>query len=927
MNAAHEPSSALVRRTFLDFFARNGHELVTSAPLVPQGDPTLMFVNAGMVQFKEVFTGRVARAQKRACSSQKCIRISGKHNDLENVGVTARHHTFFEMLGNFSFGDYFKEQAIAFAWELLTRIYEIPAERLAVTVFGGEGEFPPDDEAAELWHRVAGVPSERIFRFGAKDNFWSMGDTGPCGPCSEIYYYHGDTPELACLGEEPTVDGRGWTEIWNLVFMQYERPAKDAPVVPLPAPSIDTGAGLERVTGVIQGVTSNYDTDILRRLVDRVAMIADKSYGSTADPDDVSMRVIADHARATAFLIAEGVLPERQKREYVLRRVMRRAIRHGHRLGIERPFLHEMALEAVAAMGADYPELEERKDLIARVVEGEEIRFRATLRRGMKILDERFVELEREGKRELGAEVAADLYTTYGFPLDLTEVICAEHQLGVDVAGTEAIIRGAEEADGPIDPTAAVDPVYRQLAASLSPTRFTGYERELDQSEILAIVRLGGDAERPERSLAEVATDGERCELVVAQTPFYAESGGQVGDKGTVRWTTAEGAAGDFAADGARPHAEVSGAERPCGDVTFHRATIVRGPLRIGDRVELEVDHDARAATRRNHSATHLLHWALRTVLGPHAQQKGSRVAPDMLRFDFTHNQPLSRDEIEQIEDRVNARVLRNVPVLTEVLPIADAKRRGATAIFEEKYGAEVRMVTMAEDSKELCGGTHARATGEIGLFAILSEGGTAAGVRRLLAATGLNALGFLRRLEHDLDSATVAAKAQGGDLADKIGKMMAHEKQLEKRVAELERQVLEAGSGGGGGLDAVLGRARRIGAAQVLSHRAPDGTAVPALRELAEKLRDKLGGLAVVLVGTAHAGKAQLVLMLSKSATEHLRAPELMAPVAKLVGGSGGGRPDMAQAGGAEPAGLDQALEAIHAEVERVLGAFPSPA
>ena len=925
MSPAHKHPGALVRRTFLDFFARHGHEVVPSAPLLPHNDPTLMFVNAGMVQFKDVFTGRAERPAKRACSSQKCIRISGKHNDLENVGVTARHHTFFEMLGNFSFGDYFKEEAIAYAWELLTRIYEIPAERLVVTVFGGEGEFPPDDEAADLWHRVAGVPAERIFRFGAKDNFWSMGDTGPCGPCSEIYYFHGDTPDLGQIGQEPAIDGRGWTEIWNLVFMQYERPAKDAPVVPLPAPSIDTGAGLERVAGVIQGVSSNYDTDLLRRLVDRVAILADKTYHGSAEADDVSMRVIADHARATAFLVAEGVMPERQKREYVLRRVMRRAIRHGHRLGIERPFLHEVALEVVAAMGPDYPELEERKDLIARVAEGEEIRFRATLRRGMKILDERFAELEREGKRELGAEVAADLYTTYGFPLDLTEVICGEQHLGVDLAGAEAIIRGAEEADGPIDPTAAIDPIYPQLAATVPPTRFTGYERERDRSEILALVRLSGDPDKPERALCQQATEGERCEIVVAQTPFYAESGGQVGDTGSIGLLSEPSAGEPSSAAEATALALVSSTERLYGDVTVHRAKLSRGSLRVGDRVLLEIDHEARAATRRNHSATHLLHYALRTVLGPHAQQKGSRVAPDMLRFDFTHTEPLSREQLEAIEDRVNAKVLGNAAVVTEVLPIAEAKRLGATAIFEEKYGAEVRMVTMTEDSKELCGGTHARATGELGLFAILSEGGTAAGVRRIFAATGHNATGFVRRLQHELDRATTAAKAQGGDLADKIVKMMAHEKQLEKRVAELERQVLESGSGGGGGgLEGMLGSARRVGEHQVLAHRAPDGTAVPAVRELCEKLRDKLGGLAVVLVGTVNAGKAQLVLMLSKSAAERLRAPELMAPVAKLVGGSGGGRPDMAQAGGAEPAGLDQALAELVPTVERALAAGP---
>ena len=913
MTSPHQQTSALVRRTFLDFFASHGHEVVRSAPIVPQNDPTLMFVNAGMVQFKDVFTGREERSHKRACSSQKCIRISGKHNDLENVGVTARHHTFFEMLGNFSFGDYFKEQAIVLAWELLTKVYAIPRERLVVTVFGGEGEFAADEEAAGLWQRVSGLPTERIFRCGMKDNFWSMGDTGPCGPCSEIHYFHGESePDLARFGEEPGPDGRGWTEIWNLVFMQYERPDKDAAVRPLPAPSIDTGAGLERVAGVVQGVTSNYDTDVLRRLVERVARIADKPYRGSPDPDDVSMRVIADHARATAFLIAEGVMPERQKREYVLRRVMRRAIRHGHRLGIEQPFLHQVALEVVDAMGEDYPELRERKELIAQVTEGEEVRFRATLRRGMRILDERFAALAEGSQKLLPAETAADLYTTYGFPLDLTQVICAEQGVDIDVAATEAIIRGAEEADGPIDPTAAVDPAYRELAAKVAATRFTGYERENDASEILALVRLSGPAQAPVRELCDAAAEGERVEIVVAQTPFYAESGGQVGDAGSIVLDSTE-------AD--PPLAEVHATERPFGAIVVHMGIIKRGQLRVGDRVKLEVDHEARAATRRNHSATHLLHYALRTVLGAHAQQKGSRVAPDMLRFDFTHNQPITREEIERIEDLVNAKVLHNVPVVTEVLPIAEAKQRGATAIFEEKYGDKVRMVTMTDDSKELCGGTHARATGDIGLFSILSEGGTAAGVRRVFATTGMGSLAALRKLQHELERATTVAKAQGGDLADKIGKMIAHEKQLEKRVAELERKVLEGGSAGGGGLDPVLARARRIGDIQVLSHRAPDGTNMGALRELAEKLRDKLNGPAVVLLGTATGGKAQLALMVSKSATERVSAAALIAPVAKHVGGSGGGRPDMAQAGGADPGGIDRALEAIYGEVERLLG------
>jgi len=901
--------SALIRRTFLEFFGQRGHEVVASAPLIPQNDPTLMFVNAGMVPFKDVFTGKDRRPYKRAASSQKCIRISGKHNDLENVGVTARHQTFFEMLGNFSFGDYFKEEAIAYAWELLTKVYDISPSRLIVTVYNGEGGFPADDEAAEIWRKVTGFGDDRIRRLGLADNFWTMGDTGPCGPCSEIHYFHGGEPDLARFGEEPRIDGSGWTEIWNNVFMQYNRSEKDGPVEPLPAPSIDTGMGIERIVSVLQGVTSNYDTDLLRGLVEKAAELSGKPYGASTSDDDVSMRVIADHARTTAFLMAEGVMPEKQRREYVLRRVMRRAIRHGHRLGIERPFLHEVTLEVVRRMGDVYPELKERKDLIARVTEDEEVRFRATLKRGMKILEERFGEMRGSGSRTLPAEAAADLYTTYGFPLDLTQVICAEQNFDVDTAGAEAVIRGADEVDGPINPDAALDPAYREARAKLAqPVTFTGYEREEGDSEVAAIILVEsqGDGEkgRKARRLVERAEAGAHVEIVVPVTPFYAESGGQVGDVGVIT------------ADGAR--VEVTDTQKPVAGLVVHEGVVREGAIHGGQKVRLEVSHEARSATRRNHSATHVLHWALRKVLGEHAQQKGSRVGPDMLRFDFAHNKPLTREEIERVEDLVNTKLLTNAPVMTEVLAQDEARKRGAIAIFEEKYGDTVRMLTMTPDVVELCGGTHAKALGDIGLFKITGEGGVAAGVRRLFAATGLNALAHLRGLEADLGRARQVAKATGGDLADKIGKIVAHERELEKKVAELERKLAEGGgpSQGGGGGD----EARDIGGVKVLARRLPDGTSVAALREVAEKTRDKLGDRSVVLLGCVAGGKAQLALMISKAATDRLKAGELIKPVAKLVGGSGGGRPDMAQAGGTEVGKLDEAIAALYAEVERTL-------
>jgi alanyl-tRNA synthetase len=910
-SSAKFQTADLIRRTFLDFFAERGHAAVQSAPVCPQNDPTLMFVNAGMVPFKDVFTGKDTRPYKRAASSQKCIRISGKHNDLENVGVTARHQTFFEMLGNFSFGDYFKEDAIAYAWELLTKVFEIPKERLVVTVYNGEGGFPADDEAAAIWRKVTGFGDDRILRLGLADNFWSMGDTGPCGPCSEIHVFHGGEPDVSRFGEEARVDGTGWTEIWNLVFMQFNRAEKDGPAEPLPAPSIDTGMGLERIACVLEGVTSNYDTDLLRPLVDKASAISGKPYGGGPSPDDVSMRVIADHARATAFLIAEGVTPENKKKEYVLRRVMRRAIRHGHKLGIETPFLHEVALEVVDRMGAAYPELREKREFIARVTEDEEIRFRATLKRGMKILDERFEEMKKAGETVLADASAADLYSTYGFPLDLTEVICHEVGFTVDVLAAEAIVKRAEATDGPIDPGAAVNPVYRALKASLPDTVFTGYEHESGTSEVLGIVRVEGEDEKKTRVQAETAEKGAEVEIVVRETPFYAESGGQVGDVGVIT------------ADGLK--VLVRDTQRPLTGLVIHQGVVEEGQVSVGQKVALAVDHEARSATRRNHSATHLLHWALRSVVGEHAQQKGSRVGPDVLRFDFTSSRALTREEMSKIEDLVNEKVLGNAPVVTEILSADEAKKRGAMAIFEEKYGDTVRMLTMTPEVIELCGGTHARALGDIGLFKITSEGGVAAGVRRVFAVTGLNALHYVREAEGELGRARTAVKAQGGDLIEKINRLVTHERELEKKVADVERKLLEGGGaagGGGGGIDAMLAEARDLGGVKVLARRMPDGTQAAALRDFAEKLRDKLGGPAAVLLGAATDGKAQLAVMVSKEATGRIKAGDLIKVVAAIVGGRGGGRPDMAQAGGADVAKLDDAIAGTYAEAAKTLGA-----
>ena len=885
MKTSHE-----LRRAFLDFFAARDHQIVPSSSLVPTSDPTLMFTNAGMVQFKDLFTGREARAYRRATSSQKCIRISGKHNDLESVGPSPRHHTFFEMLGNFSFGDYFKEEAIVFAWDFLTQVIELPPDRLICTYFAGDEEIPGDELARDMWKKVTGFGDDRVRGLGREDNFWQMGETGPCGPCSEIYCYHGPSAELGTFGAEQTPEGFGWMEIWNLVFMQFERRAVGEnrySLEPLPAPSIDTGMGLERLSGLVQHHTSNYDTDLLRGLIDRTASIAGKRYGGAMDPDDVSMRVIADHARTTAFLLAEGIMPDRTGREYVLRRVMRRAIRHGHRLGIAQPFLHQVVLEVVAQMSEHYPELGERQDHIARVTEQEEIRFRQTIERGLGLLEERFQALEERGQRELAGGDAFQLHDTFGFPLDLTEVICAERGYRVDVDGYEAALAEARKKSvfGGMD--RAVEAVYHEALGRLGRegVTFTGYEREADESPIVALIVNG--------ALVSEASEGAEVEIVTERTPFYGEAGGQVGDQGTIE--TAQG------------RVLVTDTQRPMPGLVVHRGSVVQGRTEVGQSARLTIDGARRDAIRRNHSATHLLHWALRTVLGSHAQQKGSVVAPDRLRFDFTHGQALEPDQIRRIEDLVNQRIWQNVPVRTEILELAEARRRGAMMIFEEKYGATVRMLSMAE-STELCGGTHVRATGEIGLVKLLGEQAIAAGVRRITATTGAGVVGYLRELEERMERAARAAKTSPAELPDRLERLIAQQRALEKQVEELQKKLA---TGGGGGIDEMVGRAREVGGVKVLGLRTELSDRA-AMRELAEELRDKLGD-SIVLLGSEKDGKAQLVLMVAKALAGRFNAGELIRPIAAVVGGTGGGRPDMAQAGGTDTAALDGAIERLY--------------
>ncbi len=885
------------RRAFLDFFRERDHEEVPSAPLVPRSDPTLLFTNAGMVPFKDAFTGRAPREKPRATSSQKCIRIAGKHNDFEAVGPSPRHHTFFEMLGNFSFGDYFKEAAIVYAWDFLTNVLGLDKSRLVCTVFRGEGGVAADDEARALWKKVSGFGDDRIIGLGAEDNFWQMGETGPCGPCSELHYYVGRDVDVGRFGQEQAPDGTGWMEIWNLVFMQYERESKNGQLVltPLPRPCIDTGAGLERLSCVLQGKGSNYDVDLLRGLVEAAADCAKKPYGGTMAPDDVSMRVIADHARTTAFLIAEGVLPDRTGREYVLRRVMRRAVRHGHRLGIREPFLHRITERVVELMGPQYGELTARREHIASVTEQEESRFRQTIERGLGLLEDCFVEMREAAPPRIildGAQ-AFHLYDTFGFPLDLTEVICRERGFTVDTAGYDAALEEARKRSEFKGQAQAVEAVYREALGRVpsGAVVFTGYDHDDGESEVLALLR-GGE-------LVETVSAGDDCELVVARTPFYAESGGQLGDTGVV--------------ESADARLAVTDTTRPIDGLVVHRAKVEAGTLRLGERVQLRIDVAKRDATRRNHSATHLLHLALRHELGPQAQQMGSLVGPERLRFDFTHSAALSDEQVRRIEDFANARIFANTPIRTELLTLAEAREQGAMMLFEEKYGERVRMLRIG-DSLELCGGTHARATGELGLVKLTSQGSVGAGLRRITAVTGAGVLEHLRAVEATLDRVSQALRAGGGDPAEKADKLVQRQRQLEKQLAEAQRRASDGSGAAAAGTDALLAKARETGGVRVLAART-DITDRGALRELAEKLRDQLGS-SVVLVGSVHEGKAQLVLTVAKPLVGRLHAGQLIRPSAERVGGSGGGRPDMAQAGGTHPDELDAALELLHASV-----------
>ncbi len=872
--------SAEIRSSFLDYFKSKGHAAVSSSPLVPASDPTLLFTNSGMVQFKDVFLGREKRAYVRAASAQRCVRAGGKHNDLENVGYTARHHTFFEMLGNFSFGDYFKKDAIRFAWELLTQVYGLPADRLWTTV------YQTDDEAYDLWTREIGVPAERCVRIGDKpggqryqsDNFWQMADTGPCGPCSEIFYDHGPGIAGGPPGS-PEADGDRYIEIWNLVFMQFNRDEKGE-LHPLPKPSVDTGMGLERIAAVLQGAHSNYDIDLFQDLI-RAAGRETR----TRDLASNSLKVIADHIRACSFLVVDGVIPGNEGRGYVLRRIIRRAIRHGYKLGQREPFFYRLVDNLAQAMGAAYPELPAAKERVAQVLKTEEERFAETLENGMKVLEGA---LNRED-RMLDGETVFQLYDTYGFPVDLTADIARERNVVVDYAGFEAAMERQRERAR----AASKFSVGTGIAHSGGPTEFHGYDTLQVEATVVALYKEGAQAQ-------ELGA-GEAGVVVLDRTPFYAESGGQVGDRGELA-----GVAGTL---------EVEDTRKITTDVFGHHGRLKAGRMRVGDRVLAAVDPVSRRRAAWNHSATHLMHAALRTVLGAHVQQKGSLVDAGRTRFDFSHNVPVTRDEIRKVEALVNDAIRRNYEVSARIMKFDEAIKAGALAFFGDKYGDEVRVIGMGDFSTELCGGTHVKRTGDIGFFKIVSESGVAAGVRRVEAVTGEGALAWVQEVEEERHYIEGFFQASGEALRDKLKAERDEKKALEKDMARLKSRIA-ASQGEDLAAQAIEVSAKDGTKMRVLAA-SLEGADAKTLRETMDKLKDRLKPAAIVL-GAVADGKVALVAGVSADLTSRVKAGELVNHVAQQVGGKGGGRPDMAQAGGTDAAGLPSALQSVKGWVEQ---------
>ncbi len=864
-------STAEIRQAFLDFFHSKGHQVVASSSLVPHNDPTLLFTNAGMNQFKDVFLGLDKRNYSRATTSQRCVRAGGKHNDLENVGYTARHHTFFEMLGNFSFGDYFKHDAIQFAWELLTseKWFALPKERLWVTV------YESDDEAYEIWEKEVGIPRERIIRIGdnkgapyASDNFWQMGDTGPCGPCTEIFYDHGDHIWGGPPGS-PEEDGDRYIEIWNIVFMQFNRQA-DGTMEPLPKPSVDTGMGLERIAAVLQHVNSNYDIDLFRTLIQAVAKVT----GAT-DLSNKSLRVIADHIRSCAFLIADGVMPSNENRGYVLRRIIRRAVRHGNMLGAKETFFYKLVGPLIDVMGSAGEDLKRQQAQVEQVLKTEEEQFARTLERGLALLDEELAKLSGD---TLDGETAFRLYDTYGFPVDLTADVCRERNIKVDEAGFEAAMeeqrRRAREASG-------FGADYNAMIRVDSASEFKGYDHLELNGKVTALF-VDGKA-------VDAINAGQEAVVVLDQTPFYAESGGQVGDKGELK-----GANFSFAVEDTQKYGQAIG----------HIGKLAAGSLKVGDAVQADVDEARRARIRLNHSATHLMHAALRQVLGTHVSQKGSLVNDKVLRFDFSHNEAMKPEEIRAVEDLVNAQIRRNLPIETNIMDLEAAKAKGAMALFGEKYDERVRVLSMGDFSTELCGGTHASRTGDIGLFRIISESGTAAGVRRIEAVTGEGAIATVHADSERLSEVAHLLKGDSNNLADKVRSVLERTRQLEKELQQLKEQAAAQESAN------LSSKAIDVNGVKLLVSEL-SGVEPKMLRTMVDDLKNQLGSTIIVLATVAE-GKVSLIAGVSKDVTDRVKAGELIGMVAQQVGGKGGGRPDMAQAGGTDAAALPAALASV---------------
>jgi len=890
-----------IRQKFLEYFERNGHRLVRSSPLLPANDPTLLFTNAGMNQFKDVFTGVEKRDYTRGTSSQKCVRAGGKHNDLDEVGKTARHHTFFEMLGNFSFGNYFKEDAIRFAWDLLVNEFKLDPTRLWFTVFEGDDEVPADVEAESLWEKV-GAPKERILRFGRKDNFWQMGDTGPCGPCSEIHYYMGDDPSDPTKNRAEFVNGPGDTtmEIWNLVFMQYERTKTDAGEIvqtPLPKPSVDTGAGLERLTVILQGVKSNYDTDLVRPIVEFTAQLADRHYEAET-PEGFAMRVIADHARTTAFSIADNILPGNEGRNYVLRKIMRRAIYQGrHTLQLEEAFFYKVTNFVVEQMREAYPELEASREFIERMVKLEEERFSSTLIVGLQKLDALF-SVSHDGALPDYKELAR-LYDTFGTPRDLIRVSMEERGFLLDEdefnasfdAALREIQRTGDHEKGTVG--SKVKPIYARVAERVGRNEFTGYEgTRLDEARVVALIN--GEDEVNELS------EGQDGEVILDRTPFYAEAGGQVGDTGTL----VQG----------NSHLTINDTVSPAGGLIVHRASVDRGAVCVGDEVTAQVDVEKRDATRRNHTATHLLHAALREVLGTHVKQAGSVVAPNYLRFDFSHFQPVTRDEIAELERLVNYQILRNETVQTEILSLEEAMQSGAMALFGEKYAEKVRVLNVPGFSKELCGGTHVRATGDIGLFKITSDESIASGTRRIRAVTGADAFTRFQETEALVDQVASELRASRNDIPATVERL---QEELKKARRESDELRLKLATGGAISSDGDEGREVAEGV-KVLAREA-SGLDAAGMRQLSDTLLARIKS-GVVVLGRSFEGKVSLVVRTSPDLLKRVPAGQVIKELAPMVGGRGGGKPDLAEGGGSQPEKLTEALEASYGVIERLL-------